>query len=405
MPNVLTMPALRLPHFARKHGLTSVVLASLFALNGFAFLSLTGIGDNRAVARTTANLPAAVKVIPAPEPLQFRADVAPQDAVAINAAVPLSDAPNPAAKGFVLNAASAADRARALDCLTQAVYYEAATEPLEGQRAVAQVVLNRVRHPAYPNSVCGVVYQGSQRSTGCQFTFTCDGSLARAPSQSYWRRARAVAEAALAGQVYAPVGWSTHYHTNWVVPYWSSSLVKAANVGTHIFYRWTGGWGRAPAFASRHAGAEPDVTALGRKSLPVPGESIDAMAAAAAEAAMGKLNPEQLATVEKGPDGKPLPPSSIDSFQRAVLRRYEPMPGSAVKTLLAQQARSADKAYSDSHMWAMSGGGQKEQPLGFKAAVKPAAKAEPAKAVEAKPDVAVLEGVRRAEPAYGPAKE
>jgi spore germination cell wall hydrolase CwlJ-like protein len=398
MLNSLTMPALRLPPFARKHGVTSVVLASVVGLNAFAFLSLTGLGDGRAVARVAPNLPAAVKAIPAPEPLQFRADVAPQDAVAINASVPISEAPNPAASGFALNAAGAIDRTRALDCLTAAVYYESATEPLEGQRAVAQVVLNRLRHPAYPNTVCGVVWQGSERSTGCQFTFTCDGSLARAPSQVHWRRARAVAEAALAGQVYAPVGWATHYHTNWVVPYWSSSLVKVANVGTHIFYRWTGGWGRAPAFANKHSGVEPDVTRLGRRSSTPPAESVDAMAAAAA-AAIATMTPEQLAQAEKGPDGKPLPPSSIDSFQRAVLRRYEPMPGSAVKTLLAEQARSADKAYSDSHMWAMSGGGQTAEPMGFKGAVKPAAKTaakpEPAEAAEAKPAVPVLEGVRK----------
>ena len=413
MLNTMTLPALRLPVFARKHGLTSAVLASVLALNGFAFLSLAGLGvGDRAVARVTPNLPAAIKAGPAPEPLQFRADVAPQDAVAINASVPLSGAPNPAASGFALNAATAIDRTRALDCLTAAVYYEAATEPLDGQRAVAQVVLNRVRHPAYPNTVCGVVYQGSQRSTGCQFTFTCDGSLARAPQADYWRRARAVAEAALAGQVFAPVGWATHYHTNWVVPYWSSSLDKIATVGTHIFYRWTGGWGRGPAFRDRHAGVEPDVSALGRKSA---ADKIDALAAAAAEAAMAKLTPEELAAAEKGPDGKVLPPSSIDSFQRAVLRRYEPMPGSAVKSLLADQARSADKAYSDSHMWAMSGGGDKGKPLGFKAAVKPAstaqkpaaaaARSEAAGSPEPKAEVPVLDGVRKAEPVAGPAAD
>jgi spore germination cell wall hydrolase CwlJ-like protein len=75
------------------------------------------------------------------------------------------------------------------DCLTAAIYYEAASEPDDGQRAVAQVVLNRVAHPAYPKTVCGVVYQGSERGTGCQFTFTCDGALARKPSRYFWDRA------------------------------------------------------------------------------------------------------------------------------------------------------------------------------------------------------------------------
>ncbi len=101
---------------------------------------------------------------------------------------------------------------RASECLAQAVWYEAASESEAGQRAVAQVVLNRVAHPSWPNSVCGVVYQGSERSTGCQFTFTCDGSLARRPSGMSWARAQRIADEALAGSVYAPVGLATHYH-------------------------------------------------------------------------------------------------------------------------------------------------------------------------------------------------
>ena len=94
---------------------------------------------------------------------------------------------------------SGVDRTRALECLTAAIYYEAASEPDQGQRAVAQVVLNRVAHPSFPNTVCGVVYQGSERSTGCQFSFTCDGSLMRVPSKFFWERARGVAAQALSG--------------------------------------------------------------------------------------------------------------------------------------------------------------------------------------------------------------
>ena len=88
------------------------------------------------------------------------------------------------------------DRARAQQCLTMAIYYEAASEPDAGQRAVAQVVLNRVAHPAYPNTVCGVVFQGSERRTGCQFSFTCDGSLARKPARMWWDRAAAATSSA-----------------------------------------------------------------------------------------------------------------------------------------------------------------------------------------------------------------
>jgi hypothetical protein len=128
-------------------------------------------------------------------------------------------------------------------------------------------VLNRVRHPAYPASVCGVVYQGHERPTGCQFTFTCDGSLLRAPMRAYWDRARLVAQAAMNGYVYAPVGNATHYHTSYVVPYWASSLVKSAVVGAHIFYRWAGSWGRPAAFGQRYAAREADPAFLRKDAL------------------------------------------------------------------------------------------------------------------------------------------
>ena len=152
------------------------------------------------------------------------------------------------------------DASRALDCLTKAVYYEAGNQSDDGQRAVAQVVLNRVRDRAFPSSVCGVVYQGSTRSTGCQFTFTCDGSLARRPNPVGWDRARAVASSALAGAVYAPVGSATFYHANYVSPWWATSMDKIATVGAHIFYRWRGGMENALAFRQRYSGAEPSLT-------------------------------------------------------------------------------------------------------------------------------------------------
>ncbi|MEE4205172.1 MAG: cell wall hydrolase, partial [Erythrobacter sp.] len=125
--------------------------------------------------------------------------------------------PGPAATPFL----AAGANPRAEDCLAEAVFYEAASESEAGQRAVAQVVVNRVRHPAWPNSVCAVVFQGSERSTGCQFTFTCDGSRARPAAGAAWARARRIARDALAGEVYAPVGLATHYHTLWVAPRWA----------------------------------------------------------------------------------------------------------------------------------------------------------------------------------------
>ena len=179
-------------------------------------------------------------------------------------AQPAPIAPLPAHQGETGPAAnpliargSATDQSRALQCLTQAVYYEGASEPDAGQRAIAQVVLNRVSHPAYPNSVCGVVYQGSERKTGCQFTFTCDGALARKPSPAFWDRARRVAVAALAGAVYRPVGMATHYHTTAIHPYWADSLTRVGTIGAHHFYRWNGMAGQKGAFTSRYAGGEP----------------------------------------------------------------------------------------------------------------------------------------------------
>lgn len=158
---------------------------------------------------------------------------------------------------FSLQGASALDRARALECLAAAIHYEAASEPDDGQRAVAQVVLNRVRHPAFPATVCGVVYQGAERASGCQFSFACDGATARVPSASSWARAARTAAAALAGAVFAPVGLATHYHTYAVTPGWNRSLVMTHVAGAHFFHRWKGAWGMPAAFRQRYAGGEP----------------------------------------------------------------------------------------------------------------------------------------------------
>ncbi|CAH0356157.1 cell wall hydrolase [Sphingobium sp. CECT 9361] len=183
----------------------------------------------------------------------------------INARVPFSTLPNPPARPFAF--AGAPDSlARAIDCLAAAQYYEAGDDTT-GQKAVAQVVLNRLRHPAFPKTVCGVVFQGAERRTGCQFTFTCDGALVnRTPPAAAWERARDVARAALSGAVYPKVGYATHYHTDWVVPYWSSSLNKIAAVQTHLFFRWAGWWGTPPAFQRTVSTTEPIIPQIARFS-------------------------------------------------------------------------------------------------------------------------------------------
>jgi hypothetical protein len=192
--------------------------------------------------------------------------LAPAVALQINRNIPLSDLPNPPARPFVFRGGADVHH-RALTCLTAAIYYEAGSEPVEGQRAVAQVILNRVRHPAYPASVCAVVYQGSTLPTGCQFTFTCDGSLDRARSKAEWTRAEAIAAGALAGHVFAPVGNALNYHANFVVPYWAKSLGKKAIVGTHIFYRLPGYWGEPRAFVRPYSALEADPVTLRATAL------------------------------------------------------------------------------------------------------------------------------------------
>lgn len=199
---------------------------------------------------------------PAIAPLELL-PIDPAVAKRVNADMSNAVGAGPSAAPFIV-AGSGLAATRAVQCLAQAIYYEAASESVEGQRAVAQVVLNRVRNSAFPSSVCGVVYQGAERVTGCQFTFTCDGSLGRTPSRWGWDRANTIAIAALKGAVFAPVGNATHYHADWVLPYWAPTLAKITRVGAHIFYRWKGRWGTPVAFQGRYSGQEPDVASLMR---------------------------------------------------------------------------------------------------------------------------------------------
>jgi spore germination cell wall hydrolase CwlJ-like protein len=352
-----------------------VAAVSLFGAGGLA----SGPGRHAAPTIAQARLQAKAAELSATE---IRTDIAPESAVAINAAIPVVEGANPPAPPFSLANASAADRARSLECLTVAIYYESATEPTDGQRAVAQVILNRVRHPAYPNTVCGVVFEGARRASGCQFSFTCGGALRRAPMPVYWERARAVAQAALNGYVYAPVGLALNYHANYVVPNWSATLVKSHVVGLHIFYRWRGGLGRPAAFSDAYAGAEPAIAWRGGFGQPLRPEAQAAVAvsrqdqaAAAAEAAI------------MGRDGAVH--ASVDSFQRSVLRRYEPLQRESANAVISERTR-ADSTLTTSQRWALTGnsGASTQAPLGRR----------PAPPVE-------LEGVRRRPSAAAPAAE
>lgn len=205
-------------------------------------------------------------------------DLSREEARLLNASIPFSKDLVPRATPMILPL-SGIDSARATDCMAAALWYEAGDDAV-GERAVAQVVLNRVRHPAFPNTVCGVVFQGSERRTGCQFSFTCDGAMRRLPSAAAWARAREIATGALAGLVFAPVGYATHYHTDWVAPYWSAKVDKIAQIGTHLFFRWTGAAGRPAAFSSRYAGGEPAIASLAALSSAHAGAAGAALGAA-----------------------------------------------------------------------------------------------------------------------------
>ena len=223
-----------------------------------------GMAVNKAKDRAAASLETTPLVEPDVNLVKFAPDfvrtMSSQEAQSVNESQPITAVGVLPARPFSTVESTHSDRARALDCLTGAVYYEAGNEDKSGKRAVAQVVLNRVSHHSYPDSVCGVVYQGSHRATGCQFTFTCDGSLSRTPARIGWARARVVADEALSGIVFDRVGLSTHYHANYVVPYWGASLLKTATIGAHIFYRSPNRGGTPSAFTAQYAGIEPDIT-------------------------------------------------------------------------------------------------------------------------------------------------
>ena len=191
----------------------------------------------------------------------------PTSAQAKNGAIPIASTRAGSARPFVFRG-SAADRARAEECLSLVAIAEAGSGAGD-QRAVMQVVLNRVRHPAFANTVCGVVFEGSQRRTGCQFTFTCDGSLARSYPASLLKAARERAKAALGGAVDDTVGNATHYHADYVFPWWSPKLDKVAKVGPHLFFKWRGFWGTPQALNARYGGNEPDPRELRRMASAV----------------------------------------------------------------------------------------------------------------------------------------
>jgi spore germination cell wall hydrolase CwlJ-like protein len=179
---------------------------------------------------------------------------------------------SPAARPFRLD--GALDASRDLECLTEAVYYEARGETPAGQAAVAQVVLNRARHPAYPKTICGVVYQRAYGGGTCQFSFACDGSMRKRRDAGAWARAARVATKALSGGVMAQVGNATHFHTIYVSPSWGPRLIKVGQVGLHVFYRFGGRPGAPDAFDRDPERSGPQIGDRPLFAGAVPGEPV-----------------------------------------------------------------------------------------------------------------------------------
>lgn len=234
----------------------------------FVLLALAAIGVVLYASERADHGVIAARPHPAAPPPDVVPDVLPMvlapvtedDARAANARIALITKGFVGARPFVY-AGNGDARLRARDCLAAAMIYEAGDDS-KGQQAVGQVIINRARHPAFPKSICGVVFQGSERTTGCQFTFTCDGALNRRYSPAAWTRAQGNADMMLSGATYSPVGLATHYHTDWVRPYWSDSLEKIAIVDTHLFFRWPGYWGTPGAFRGAVSGGDGPVAKM-----------------------------------------------------------------------------------------------------------------------------------------------
>ena len=253
--------------FAPALALVGLLLRPFLFLGLFHRTPHSPVHDREAAVEQVLPLPAVPDLPATGEDTVILSQLAADDAQARNAAVGFAAAGPGKATPFSFRGSSA-DRARARDCLALAGMAEAGGGDGD-QRAVMQVILNRVRHPAFAKTVCGVVFEGSQRPTGCQFSFTCDGSLARRYSDAAWRAARARADEMLAGAIDATVGNATHFHANYVYPWWSDKLDKVAQVGPHIFFRWRGFWGTRNALSARYGGGEPDPLRLQETALTV----------------------------------------------------------------------------------------------------------------------------------------
>ncbi len=198
----------------------------------------------RLASADTGSLPSAISPLSLP-----MSAVIPLDMVPMPRSAPGAPPPSPAQRLKL----EGKEYAKAERCLANAIYFEARSEPIRGQMAVAQVIVNRAFSGFYPNDICGVVYQNAHRRLACQFTFACDGKSKAITERGHWARATRIAKQTLEGQIYVPeVAKSTHYHAIYVNPNWVGEMKKLVRYGLHNFYR-PHAWGNGadvPAWGS-----------------------------------------------------------------------------------------------------------------------------------------------------------
>ena len=205
-------------------------------------------------------------------------------------------------------------RAEALDsealCMAQAIYYESRNEPLAGQLAVAEVISNRMRDHRYPDTACGVVFQGATRTTGCQFTFTCDGAMNRQPKGTAWEQAKEIAAHVLMNLAEDRTGGATHYHATYVDPVWSAGLIKTDKIGLHVFYRFPRGseWAKVRSASAPAPAPAPVLTAAAEKSDP----------AAVALSVLRAAPPEKTVVADAGKVEASAAPATVTTSTRTI---------------------------------------------------------------------------------------
>jgi spore germination cell wall hydrolase CwlJ-like protein len=258
-----------------KRAKTEVQVASLYAApskadNPNTYQAFVSDAVKREIAVTPAPIKAAIVAVPIPKPARAKPDsyavapvvlaYAPKDDVTDDAGAAINAIIRPkiGSRGLLVpnvdrnhawvnNPIPASARSGAeAKCLATAIYFEARGEPERGQLAVAQVVINRLKNPAYPSSVCGVVYQNKNKRNRCQFSFACDGIKDRITDKGSWTQAQKLANNVLNDErkvFQTDVGTSTHYHANYVRPRWARHMKKMQKIGRHIFYKtYGGGW-------------------------------------------------------------------------------------------------------------------------------------------------------------------